>query len=237
MLPLSARGSRRPSTVAARSLSTPDAAPDDETPLPAPVVATADAQAPVAPDFELPADSAVPFLVMRQTPTELAGGHTLVLRVFADGRCELERPPIMRGAGLHRWTLPPDEVPSLARQAIDAGVAVLDGPALQAELRAERLRRDEAERIHRLDDDVIEIELRLDRLRGAGGEVRRDIDRRLRIIGLRGERANHADDVRLVRLSELRDRLDAMAALHAPVPPQVPARSPTPPTSGTEPAQ
>jgi hypothetical protein len=195
------------------------------------VVATADAQAPVAPDFELPADSAVPFLVMRQTPTELAGGHTLVLRVFADGRCELERPPIMRGAGLHRWTLPPDEVPSLARQAIDAGVAALDGPALQAELRAERLRRDDDVRIHRLDDDVLELELRLDRLRGADGEVRRDVDHRLRMIGLRGERASHPGDVRLQRLSQLRDRLDAMAALHAPVPPRVP---PAPPTSGTE---
>ena len=169
-------------------------------------------------DFDLPADSSIPFLVMRVIPSELVGEHALVLRVFGDGRCELERPPIMRGAGRHAWQLDAAEVRELARQALDAGLADLDARTLRAELRAAHLRNDDGGSIYRLDDDILEFDLRLDRLRGRSGTVQRDLHKQLRFVGLRGDRARHPNDERVKKLSELRDRLDAMKNGRAPLP-------------------
>jgi hypothetical protein len=183
---------------------------------------SARAQAPSTPDFELPSDSRVPFLVMRQTPGELAGENTLELRVFADGRCELERPPVMRGAGRHVFQLPPGRARQLARQALDAGLAELDVPALRASLRAAEARRSEATAIHRFDDDVLELELRLDRYRPQGGALQQGLENRVRFVGLRGDRAKHPNDERVRRLSELRETLDSLVSSGAPLPDPAP---------------
>ncbi len=177
------------------------------------LAAAAQAQAPRGFEFELPADSRVPFLVMRTTPGELAGGQMRVLRVFRDGHCQLERPPIMRSAGTHEWRLSPGEVAALVQQMLDADVAELDVPTMRASLRGS----DDAGATYRLDDDIVEFDLRLDRFRGRGGAVQRGLERRLRLVGLRGLRARHPGDVRVRRLAELRDTLDSMAKLRAPV--------------------
>ena len=178
----------------------------------------ASSQTQTAPEFQLPSDSRVPFLVMRQTPGELAGDNTIELRVFADGHCELERPSLMRGAGRHVWQLPPGQTAQLARQALDAGIAELDAPALRAGLRAAEARRDPVTTIHRLDDDVLEFELRLDRYRGRSGALQRGLEKRIRFVGLRGLRARHPNDESVRRLSELRETLDAAVRAGAPLP-------------------
>lgn len=183
------------------------------------LAASAQAQTPPDPEFELPADSGVPFLVMRATPSELVGAQARVLRVFADGRCELERPPMMRGAGRYAWQLPPGEVAVLARQALTAGLAELDVPALRASLAVAEARADGAiVNHHHLDGDILEFELRLDRFRGRSGIAQHRLERRLRFIGLRAIRERHPTDARVRRLSELRGSLDAMARSRAPVP-------------------
>ena len=180
------------------------------------------AQVPGVPDFEPPADPRVPFLVMRTTPTELAGGHAIVLSIFGDGACELERPPIMRGPGLHRWQLNAQELQALVRQVRDAGVAELDAAALRASLKAAHASKDADGSVYRSDDDILEIELRLDRYRGPGGPLQRGFEHELRFVGLRGDRARHPADEQVRRVSELRDSLDAMARTHAPLPELVP---------------
>lgn len=176
------------------------------------------AQAPEAAEFELPADPRMPFLVVRETPSELAGAHTRVLRVFGDGHCELERPPIMRGAGKHQWTLAPEEMQALARQVLDAGVAELDVPAMRTSLKAGEASDDADGATYRFDHDVLEIELRFDRYRRRGGAMHRGFERRLHVVGLRADRARHPNDDRIRRLSELRDSLEGMTRVHAPLP-------------------
>lgn len=183
------------------------------------LVLAASAQAQVAPEpeFDLPADSGVPFLVMRARPSELANAQPRVLRVFADGRCELERPATMRGAGRYAWQLPSSEVAVLARQALNAGLADLDVQALRASLAVAEAESDTPTvRHHRLDGDILEFELRLDRFRDRDGIAQHRLERRLRFVGLRAIRERHPNDVRVRRLAELRGSLDAMERSRTP---------------------
>lgn len=168
------------------------------------------ASAQPAPRFTLPTDPSTPVLVMRQRPTELGEGATQELRVFADGRCSLYRPAIMRGAGEHHWTISPEEVAALLGQALDAGLADFDAKAHRANLRR---RADSAAggiQHFRFDDDTIEFDLRVDGYRSPGRSARRDVRRSIEWRGLRTDRARHPEDIPVRLLIELRDQLDKM---------------------------
>jgi len=173
--------------------------------------AGAGAQANPAAEFELSPDAASPVLVLRQTPTELVGAPTRELRVFPDGRCEMDIPAPMREAGHYEWKVSPAEVQALARQAFDAGVPDLDPAALRASLKAAKRQDDALGQTYRFDDDIVEFELNVPRYRVDPGKAWSPLTRRVRLIGLRGDRARHPRDDRVRRLSRLRDSLDDVA--------------------------
>lgn len=168
-----------------------------------------------APRFTVPTSSAKPVLVMRQRPTELGEKATQELSVFADGRCRLQRPAIMRGAGEHEWTISPDEVKVLLEHALDAGLADLDAQSHRAKLRA-RAKSPSSEVHHfRFDDDTIEFDIRVDGYRAPGRSVRRDVKRSIAWRGLRTDHSRNPDDVSVRLLVELRDELDSLSRAHA----------------------
>ena len=179
----------------------------------------APAGAQTAPAFALPADSSVPVLVMRQRPTELGVDAVQEIRIFGDGRCRLHRPSMMRGAGDHAWTIPPSEVRSLVRQALEAGLADLDAKAHRSKLRRERDAADAAAGIQhfRFDDDIVEFEVAVDAYRASGRAAKRNIRRSVEWRGLRADRARSPGDVSVQRLGELRDRLDGMGRARVPL--------------------
>jgi hypothetical protein len=166
------------------------------------------------PEFSLSPDASEPVLVLSETPTELVDVPPRVLRVFADGHCELDVPEIMRGAGHYEWDVSPDVVEALTQQALAAGVHVLEPAALRASLRASRVVDDSLGQTYRFDDEVIEFEVNVARYRSAPGAAWSRLRRRVKWIGLRSDRARHPQDDRLQRLMGLRDELDAMGTAY-----------------------
>jgi hypothetical protein len=186
------------------------------------VFGTAPAAAQQAPRFTLPTDASLPVLVMRQRPTELGEAATQEVRVFADGRCSLHRPAVMRGAGEHTWTIAPSEVNDLVSRALDAGIADMNAPVHRANLRGQAAAATAAagDGHFRFDDDTIEFDIRVDAYRSPGRSQRRDVRRTIEWRGLRTDRSRHPNDVPVRLLSELREKLDVMARTRAPVAPQ-----------------
>ena len=183
------------------------------------LLSAAPAFAQESPRFKLPTDSSVPVLVMRQWPTEFAESAAQELRIFADGRCTLKRPPMMRGAGDHVWTISQAEVKRLVAQGLDAGLADLDARKHRAQIRtrAAASAADGGVQSLRLDDDTVEFEIAIDDYRSpresSPGNVRRKIEWR----GLRSDRQRDPTDGSVRLLNELRDELDALGRVHAPV--------------------
>ncbi len=171
----------------------------------------ASAQDPPAPQFFLSPDAVQPVLVLRETPTELVDVPPRELRMFADGHCELDVPGVMRGAGHYEWDVSPERVEALTQQALAAGVHVLEPAALRASLRASRAAADSLGQTYRFDDEVIEFELNVERYRATAGAAWSPLERRVKWVGLRGDRARHPRDDRLQHLMELRDALDAIS--------------------------
>ena len=167
-------------------------------------------QAPEVPEFSLAADAAQPVLVLRETATELVDVPPRELRMFADGRCQLDVPAVMRGAGHYEWDVSPERVEALTEQALAAGVHLLEPDALRARLRASRADGEAGGQTYRVDDEVIEFELNVARYRPAPGVAWTPLERRLKWVGLRGDRVRHPQDARLQRLMGLRDELDAI---------------------------
>jgi len=169
------------------------------------------AQAPPAVEFVLPADSERPVLVLRETPTELVGAPSRELRVFPDGRCVLDVPQPMRRAGRHEWDIPREEVQALVRRAFAADVDEIDPAQLRASLRAASAADDSLGQTHRFDDGVVEFELNVERYRRAPGLAWAPLERSVKLLGLRADRARHPGDEQVGGLSDLRDALDAVA--------------------------
>ena len=169
------------------------------------------AQATAVAEFVLPEESERPVLVLRETPTELVGAPTRELRVFPDGRCELDVPRPMRHAGEHEWEIPRAEVQGLVTQAFAADVDAIDPAQLRASLRSARSADDSLGQTYRFDDGVVEFELNVERQRRGRAAAWAPVARRVRLSGLRADRARHPADERVGRLSALRDALDAVA--------------------------
>jgi hypothetical protein len=184
------------------------------------LIGAASAGAQPAPRYKVPADSEIPILVMRQRPTELGEAATQELSVFADGRCRLRRPAMMRGSGEHAWTIPTSEVRALLGKALDAGLADMDAKGHRKNLRARAAAAASGVQHYRFDDDTVEFDIRVDAYRAPGRGKHRAVRRSVEWRGLRTDRARHPDDVPVRLLAELRDELEALGRTHAPLDPQ-----------------
>lgn len=183
------------------------------------LLCTAAAFAQESPRFKLPTDSSVPVLVMRHWPTELAEQAAQELRIFADGRCSLKRPRMMRGAGEHIWTISQAEVKRLVAQGLDAGLADLNAQQHRAKIRSSAAlsATNGGAQSLRLDDDTVEFEIAIDDYRSPGKSSSGDVRRKIEWRGLRSDRQRDPGDVPVRLLTELRDELDALGRVHAPV--------------------
>lgn len=75
---------------------------------------------------------AMPVLAYELAPGEIAHNGSASVRIFADGRVQLERPSYWRRAGTFELQLPLEQVAALVQQALSLDLAELKPDALEA---------------------------------------------------------------------------------------------------------